>query len=149
MDNSHSTLVPGIKRHMSHDWCDDAASTAVTSKDSGALVDTHMWDTRITSVIPSFTPPLLSKFRRYVLTYKFTMLYKEFITFMSNKHKNSWTKFKMSGGFFKTSKLRGDEGELGKDLIAGKKVLYNYFGSSYQGWDSGSALIFGGGLTMY
>ena len=63
MDNSHSTLVPGINRHMSHDWYDNAALAAVASKADGALVDTHMWDARITSVIPSFTPTLLSKFR--------------------------------------------------------------------------------------
>ena len=33
-------------------------------------------------------------------------------------------------------------GDLGKDLGAGKAVLYNYCGSSYQNWDKGSSLIF-------
>ena len=33
-------------------------------------------------------------------------------------------------------------GELERDLVAGKKVLSNYLGSSNQGRDSDSALIF-------
>ena len=34
------------------------------------------------------------------------------------------------------------QGELGKDLIAGKKVSYNYLDSSYQWWNAGSSVIF-------
>ena len=38
--------------------------------------------------------------------------------------------------------------ELGRDLHAGRGALNNYLGSSYQGWDNGSALMFYGGLTV-
>ena len=69
-DNSHS------KPYMSHDWCDNAPSATVRSKADGDLVNTHIWDERITSDIPLFMPSILPKFRRCVLTYKFKVLYK-------------------------------------------------------------------------
>ena len=87
--DSHITLIPGTKRYMSHDWCDNTPTTVIASKADGVLVATNMWDTRMTAMFPSFITSVLSKFRRYVLTQKFQMLYKEFITFMSNKHRTS------------------------------------------------------------
>ena len=101
MKDSHRTLIPGTRRYMSHDWCDNTPTTATVSKADGALVATHMWDARITAVFPSFTTSVLSKFRRYVLTHKFQMLYKEFITFMSNEHRTSWNKLMLDEGYSK------------------------------------------------
>ena len=109
---------------MNHKWCNNTPSTAVAKKADNVLVNTHIWDARITVVTPSFTPLILSKFRQYVLTHKFRALYKEFITCMSNKHNSYWTKIKETGGY---SQIRnfggGGEGELGKDPIAGKKIF--------------------------
>lgn len=61
---------------------------------------------------------------------------------MHVKYNTMWSSYIEGHSGFCDLGWGGEEGEFGKDVEAGKAVLYSYCGSSYQGWDRGSSLIF-------
>ena len=61
---------------------------------------------------------------------------------MASKYGPIWSKFKAEGGCGSLKNFGEGKEDFGKDLSAGKAVLYKYCGSSYQNWDKGSSLIF-------
>ena len=125
---------------MPHTWRTEPNTTATVAKADDAKVNTHMWDARITAIWHTFTPRRLTLLRRVALGFICKSLYNEFCKFMRNKYNTLWSSY--IEGHSGSRDFRGEEGEFGKDLVAGKAVLYSYFGSSYQGWDRGSSLIF-------
>ena len=79
----------------------------MAKRTDGSLVAVYMWDARITAVFSSFTTSVLSKIRRYVLTHRFQIFYKEFITFMSNIYKTFWITLILDGDYLKIHTLGG------------------------------------------
>ena len=125
---------------MPHTWKTAPHATASVAKADDAEVNTHMWDARISAIWNTFTPRRLALLRHVTLRFIFKSLYHEFCKFMLDKYNTTWSSYIKGHSGFRD--FGGEDGEFGKDVVAGKAVLYSYFGSSYQGWDRGSSLIF-------
>ena len=69
------------------------------AKDDDAEVQTHMWDSRISVLYPSFTSTIINVLRTIVLLNIFKGLYKEFVNFMKQKHGKLWLDLVREGGY--------------------------------------------------
>ena len=139
-DDTTAIYIKSLGILMPNTWKTAPQSVVGVAKADDALVNTHMWDARISAIWNTFTPRRLSLLRAVVLKFAIKSLYKEFCTFMKIKHGVKWTTYIKGHKGFRD--FGGEEGDFGKDVVAGRSVLYNYCGSSYQGWDKGSSLFF-------
>ena len=71
-----------------------------------------MWDTRINSLWPSFTPQVLNTLKNLVLGRIFKQLYKEFIQYMATKYGQRWYKLKAEGHYGSLQNFGGGMGDL-------------------------------------
>ena len=102
-----STYLPNINKVLSHAWRQAEVISEGAAKADDALVPTYIWNTRITSVYPMFDSSVLNTFRQLLLGYRFKSIYKEFCSYMFNKHNN---------GSLKTKNNRGEDLDLGREL---------------------------------
>ena len=97
--SSAPTYLDQLQLYLPPLWKAHHSTSVTSTKADNAVVDTHMWDTRINSLWPSFTTHVLAILRTVVLGRIFKGLYNEFIQYMACKHKKVWFKFKAEGSY--------------------------------------------------
>ena len=73
--------MPKISRMLPHTWRSDVVSTVSTKADT-ASVPMHMWNSRVTTIFPSFSPYILDRLRNLVLRRAKRMFRKEIILYL-------------------------------------------------------------------
>ena len=80
-----ATYLTSINKILPHTWRNAIALTDKAAKADDAIIPTYIWDTRITSIYPMFTPSCLSTFRSVLLAYSSKRIYKEFCSYLLTK----------------------------------------------------------------
>lgn len=146
--------IPSLQRTLPGAWADASFVQAKAAKADDAPVEYSMWDSRISLLFPSFTPPRLEKLRRIVQGWQYRRVYTEFRSYLVSRYGTKWNanllrirrnassskrpsrRYKGGGGL-----IKDDEGLL-KDANGGTKALNHLFRSSWWEWTHGSALLF-------
>ena len=84
--HSTSTYLPNIQRYLPNDWCAHHTNSMGATKSDDANVQVSLWDKRITSIYPTFTPKMLQSLRGALLAYSCKKLLKEFFGFLDHKY---------------------------------------------------------------
>lgn len=85
------TYLPTLQSFLPLPWADVDVKVDVAAKSDDAATEFRHWNERITLVLPH-VGPILSKFRRLLLTRQFQVLYREFTTYLNTKYGNTWNR---------------------------------------------------------
>lgn len=85
------TYIPALQSFLSLPWADVDVKVDVAAKSDDAATEFRHWNERITLVLPH-VGPILSKFRRLLITRQFQVLYREFTTYLNTKYGNTWNR---------------------------------------------------------
>ena len=163
--------LPGLNRSLPPSWSRVDTMTQKAAKADDATVPLHMWDVRITSLFPSFTPSVLTLLRSLVLRKYRRRVYLEFIQFLREKYPVLYPDFlalrtqiyftiyrKRLGGVLRNfSEIKKNDCRLESlcsligdpkyrylimDIRFGTEGLCCISNSSFFAWTSGSSLLF-------
>ena len=153
-----SSFLPGLQVDLPHTWIDESTVTAKAAKSDTAAAPSHLWDQRITLVLPR-AAKLIPLLRVSLLQWQRRGLLSEFRCFMKKRYGGKWPQVLLQA---RQSWLRDSEEYTGgdidgfgspaggdltiqtllKDAEAGCSVLTSFCNSSWWTWDAGSTLVF-------
>ena len=91
--NDAPTYLPSLQKTLSTEWAHVTTVSQKATKADGAVVNLHLWDKRITSVLPR-SAGLLMPLRGCLIRYQKRRIFQEFLTFLCHKHSLSHAQYR-------------------------------------------------------
>jgi hypothetical protein len=155
------TWLPLIGKFLSHSWIDSAVVTAKAAKRDDAGVPEHLWNLRITLVLPHVSV-VLDRFRILLHQRQRHRLAAEFQCYLATEYGVDWRvqlanvrplkrRKGGSGVSFSDSEFSDSDSDseldpkqlqLTQDFRVGMDILVQWSQSTWWKWDGGSTLIF-------
>ena len=146
------TWLPALCKWLSHEWIDSDLVTEKSVKSDSEGVPMHIWDLRISLVLPT-SRHALEIIRNRLLQVWRRRLTRSFVSYLCTTYSTRWLELLSQARRSLTSKkrYRGEDIDTGfdatcdsllRDVDCGISVLAQNQRSSWWEWTGGSALIF-------
>ena len=152
-----SVYLPSIDKVLPGGWKHISEQSQLSAKADDAEVNEYLWNGRVSTLYPTFTPSVLDKLRARVVRRQKYHLFLELCAFLRSRHSNTYAFFRMFGrrGLVSSRQGRSSDSILSTwvpsapqwdklllDIDTGAQVLRSFSASSFFEWSAGSTLIF-------
>jgi hypothetical protein len=119
------TYLPALEVYLADSWASPDAVSDDDAKADGALVPTHIWDNRITLVLPH-TRGALTVMRKHLFRKWCSRIYRSFIAYSRRTYGDSWQQQALDnkGSLIRSARKRRQGGEdvIGRREVQGRSL---------------------------